>query len=504
MSNQAFEDRRIAVKGMSWMTFQNIGVRAITFAGQLILGWLLIPEEFGLYALALSVANAVGALRNGGIGQLLLRKTTNFEKDLGALTEYALLFNLLAATVTCAVAPLAARYFGSRQLGWLLIWIALSFPTGTVAVVFRSRLTVDGRYRELSVMNIASNVLWQASTIVMALAHCGAYSYVIPTAAQGLFETLIGYLYVRQWPLWGRHLTIKDIRRFFVDTRWVMLGAAMLSLATTGNYFAVGLFAHARLVGLFFFASQLIASIANVLQSSIENVLPPLFAKLNDRPDRQNETVADTLSLFMLMCWPLAGFISVAAPLAIQVMWAGKWDAAAGALSSMAYCLPAWAMVGVVRSLLEARGLWRERFLLLGAYGIGAAIVAAAASAQGLSFLSGAVTCFYMLLAIASVIVLCRLTGHHVGQLLYVAVFPGLLTWICGYASNPLVTVVAPHVGATSRAILSIALCSSAILLINASLLSGRWRDAKLKWTGATMAAPVLPLQQPGRAISTD
>jgi len=48
--------RATATRGMSWMAVQTLGTRVLSLSGQLVLGWLLSPADFGLYALALSIS----------------------------------------------------------------------------------------------------------------------------------------------------------------------------------------------------------------------------------------------------------------------------------------------------------------------------------------------------------------------------------------------------------------------------------------------------------------
>jgi PST family polysaccharide transporter len=459
------------------MAVQTVATRGLSLAGQFVLGWLLSPADFGLYALALSISNAVGALRNGGVTQLLIRQSVDFDRHSAQLGGFALYVNVFAGALLVLMAPLAGSYFHSAQLLGLLLCIAGSFPTGTVAVIYRTRLTVDGRFGDLTGLILASTLFWQVATIAMAFSGCGAYSYVIPTLMQGPLETFIGLWLLKRWP----HIDLRpEGRRFmaiFRETRWVMLGAAMLSLATTGDYLAVGLFTVAATVGQYFFAFQLVSAVGTLLSSGIESVLPPLLARLDSSRLKQNAAVLEMAEICMLLSWPLAGLLAIATPPLVHVLWGNKWAPAAQAVQIMAFCLPAWILKSVVRSVFEARGWWKWRFAFLAVYGFGGIISAAlGATTKNLEIIAFAVTSFYLVFAALLLPMLHRLTSIPFASIARRLLIPfGVCLLAIAIATIPvfalkarLSAALAPWIMVSSYAV--------ATLALNATLLQRMWR----------------------------
>jgi O-antigen/teichoic acid export membrane protein len=461
---------------MSWMAVQTLGTRVLSLSGQLVLGWLLSPADFGLYALALSISNAVGALRNGGTAQMLVRHTEDFSDHARSLGGFAFIFNLLTTALLGLIAPWAAAHFHSRQLLGLLLCIAASFPLGTIAVIYRSRLTIDVRYRDLAALTFASTLFWQVATISMALAGCGPYSYVIPTMLQGPFETAFGFVLYRQWPTIQLRSSSENFLSIFRSSRWVMLGAAMLSLATSGDYMAVGLFTDAAMVGQYFFAFQLVSAVGTVISSGIESVLPSLLAKAGLGRAKQNAAVLEMTQIFMLLSWPLAGLVAFAAPPLIQLLWGSKWAPAAAALHVLAFCLPAWILKSVIRSLIEARGLWKQRFIFLGIYGFGGILSAAAGAATGkINIIAGAVTAFYLLFAAGLLMLLPKLTGGSSLSIVRRMLVPCCLCLL----SSAIATCAALSLPSRFFALgpwIMAASYIAAVLALNATLLQSEWR----------------------------
>jgi len=470
------DDNAVAVRGMSWMILNTISGRVIVFGVQIVLGWLLSPRDFGLYALALSVSNALGSMRNGGTSELLRQRGSRYGEVVSELTQYSLLFNMAALLLLLAAAPIAGSYLHSVAIPWLITCIGMSFPLGTIANTYRCKLAIDHRFRELAFLNTWSTLLWQVQVLVLALFGCGAFSYVIPMATQGIIESAIGWYYLRHWPMRAGWLGWKQVAGLFRETRWVMIGAGMLSLGLTGHYFVIGLISDPQTVGLFFFAFQLVTMVFVILNNAVENVLPATLATLNDSPERRAVVGLNMLRLLMVITFPLAGAIAVAAPTAIQWIWHGKWDASAGAISALAFCIPAWTIIAVVRAVYEARGMWVHRLVLLTVYGLGGILAAAIGALNGdVRVLGLYVTGFYALLAAGLALIMPGIlesTRQDVGR----AVLPPALACVlCLLAANA-ATAPFPHRHVSSLgAVAGIATFAAVAAILNIMFFRPTW-----------------------------
>jgi O-antigen/teichoic acid export membrane protein len=400
------------VHGMSLLVLTSVAARAIVLVAQLILGYLLSPTDFGLYALALSISNSVWALRNGGTAQVMIQRGLHYREGLSEVTQYSLIVNIIALVILLAVAPLAGAANKMSDIGWLIIAIGLSFPMGTFGTVFRTELSIMGRFKQLAFLNTLSVGLWQLEVVILAAFGFGAYSFAIPMVLQSIIDGVLGWLYVRRWPLRGPLIRWPEFASLFRETRWIMLGLATMSLGLTGHYFAAGLFLDPATVGVFFFGFQLAFTFFTILNNGIDPVLPAALAHLNAEPQQQSRTTMDMLEMLMTVSLPLTGALALCAPTAIHLLWHGRWDRSAGVVSITALSIPAWVGIAIVRAVLEARGMWLERLGLLAIYGIGTfVVVAAAAATHDLTVISACLSAFYAIYSVVLLAALPALTG---------------------------------------------------------------------------------------------
>jgi PST family polysaccharide transporter len=424
------------MRGMSWMALNTIVSRAVVFLSQLALGYLLGAADFGLYALALSVTAALGGVRNGGTVQLMTAQGLRYRARLALHSQYALAMNTVALAVILLLAWLARTTKGIDALGWLVAAIGLSFPLGTPASVYRTELAILGRFRDLAVLNTVSTVLWQIEVIGLAALGFGAYSLALPMVLQSVTDGLMGWHYLRHWPLRGPRLTLRQFLATLRETRWIMVGLVMLALGLAGPYFVAGLFTDPTTVGLFFFGFQLAFTLFTLLNNSIETVLPPMLARLNGDPEGQAATTLQMLRILVVVSLPLAGAIALGAHAAVHLLWAGRWDRTAPVVSVVVWSLPAWIGFQIVRALLEARGLWMARLVVLTIYGLGSCTVVAvaAAHAHDLGAMALALSAFYVVFGLALLAVLPALVSVTMSEVLAVLIKPlavgGMCAWL--------------------------------------------------------------------------
>jgi O-antigen/teichoic acid export membrane protein len=397
-----------AMSGASWMFASTTLGRAIAVLGQIGIGWLLKPADFGVWALALSMSTAVMALRNGGTTQILVQRGPEFASQARFFLRYSLLFNTLAATV---IVGLSVPYLLEHSaVGFALLGIAASVPLATPAMLYRAKLTIDGHFRPLALINLGSSTLWQVSVLALAYAGFGAMSFACAPLLQTSFETLAGRWFAGRLPPGSGSRPWSDYVSLLRQSGWVMLSAAVLSLATTGDYFAVGMLTDLTTVGIYYFGFQTVVTLSMPIYTGLESVLPTLLVKLREEPQRQMAAFVRAMRAVVGTAVPLAITFALAAPLIVHLLWHGKWDVAIRPTQILAACVPTWLIIHSVRALLEARGHWRLRFGLLALNGVGG-ITAAAVGTRfgGVTEIALTVSAFYVLLGLSLVLSLRKL-----------------------------------------------------------------------------------------------
>ncbi|MFK5950026.1 MAG: oligosaccharide flippase family protein, partial [Methylococcales bacterium] len=237
--NTTKNDRKIMMKGSIWMTLSTAISRSGSLIAQIILGLILVEEDFALYALAISTSTLIFTLKNGGARQLLIKNGENYNSVASVYYKFAFIFNLTAMALLILIAPAAAKIYGEDQISTLIYIVAISIPISTPAMLFRARLAIQKRFGAIAKFDIASNLTRQASMIALALSGYGAYSFVIPIVIVSIIEVAIGWWYVRSWPT-SVKINRHKISNIIKDAKWIMIGSLAMGLSLQGDYLVIG------------------------------------------------------------------------------------------------------------------------------------------------------------------------------------------------------------------------------------------------------------------------
>ncbi len=367
---------------MSFTAANSVISKLISFAAIAVLGWYLDDHDFGLYAMAFSIAAFLQIFRDGGVVQLLIQRgEKEYAHLLGPVFWMAFAFNTATALALCAIAPVAASLKSEPMLAPLIWVLALTMPLSTPGIIFISRLQMRLRFGYLNAVSLGSSLIRYGGTIGLAVSGFGPMSFVLPMPVIALYEGVAYFLAVREKP-WTRSPRLSMWRELFSHSKWLIFFALSIATLNQGGYLVIGAIVDLERVGVFAFAFQLISQV-DALLGTLGTVLFPALARLNDDPKRQEHATMRTIRVLMFLACPAAlGLAAVVDPLE-QLLWHGKWHAAVWPVQALALFYAARILITIPNAALQARGKFRVNATLTLLAGLGTMTAAGIGAAWG-------------------------------------------------------------------------------------------------------------------------
>lgn len=369
------------VRGGVLIAVASVLARAASFLAQLVLGRLLVPEDFGLYAIALTFTTLAAAANS--VLRSFLVDALKREWDFDGLYRLVMWVSVAVAVAAAAASPLIARPFGEDGLQLVLLLLFLAMPIQVAPAFGAAKLTNALRYGSLSSMWTWSAVIRQVVTVLGALLGFGAVSFVVGVYAGSLAELIMVRHYSGPYPrLRGRpSLDVADV----AVLRFVPASIVVLALWINGDYASAGLFESAAVVGVYFFAYQLTTALTMPFTLAVSSVLLPSFTSGGQTGERTSQRDRDGFRLTVLFVPLLSGLpfgllAVLAAPLT-DLVWSREWNLAIGAIVFLGLATPMKLLLSTSLSILQARGDWRGYTRLLG---ISSTVTVLAAAVGGL------------------------------------------------------------------------------------------------------------------------
>ena len=159
--------RRTLIVGSLWMVGLRWAVKLFGLVNTMILARLLVPEDFGLTAMAMAVVAIVSVLFEFGVDYALIQKADATRDHFNAAWTIRLIQASLAALLVVACAPLAAAFYGEpRVVGIMFVLGGATLLRGFAnigVVAFRKELEFHKEFRFLFSANPSMCLLSIAS-----------------------------------------------------------------------------------------------------------------------------------------------------------------------------------------------------------------------------------------------------------------------------------------------------------------------------------------------------
>ncbi len=356
---------------MSWAAAGTIWAKGASFAAQIVLGYLLTGDEWGVYAIAISVAAFVMTFRDGGVRELLVQRgESEYDNLVGPVFWIALTVNAAIAAFLAATAVVAADFYEQPEVRDLIWVLAATVILDTPAQLLRAKLRIDLRFGLYARLDIISATIRYGGAIVLATQGFGAMSFVLPLPVISVVEwALMAYLtrekLLRHRPEFARW------RALLHGVKWLLLGTIAGVFATMGDYTVLGKLVPAGVVGSYYFAFQLSVHASMLAAANVNTVLMPTLVRVGSDLVRQSRATLRALAALSLIASPLSlGLTVVIDPLELLI-WDGKWRSAVGAVQILGFMLPIRLSFMLATSSLKARGLFRRWAVLAVVQGLG-------------------------------------------------------------------------------------------------------------------------------------
>ncbi len=368
-------------RGLSVALLSNAVAKALAIVAQVVLAIYLSLDDFGLYALTLSVQMFIQTFRDGGVRDYLVTRAREHDLLIGPCFWLAMTINMIVAlALGVAGHIIAAIYvhgdFGerARELPMLLWLTALAVPISTIPSVLLAKLRIDLRFEAIAWMTVVKSVVQYAGAIGMAVAGFGVLSLVVPLVVATIVEAIMACVLNRAQP-WKSAPNVKVWGPVMRDSGWLIAAASACGVSNFGYYILAGYFVSSSTMGAYYFAVSLLMQVETFLTSALQSTMLPVLVRLRDERERFAEAALRLTRSLVLLCTPLTLGLAVVFPLIDALIWNGKFHTSTLVLIVLAIGYPVRAVMVVVPwSVLQAQGRFRDLFFMWLRNGIGMAL----------------------------------------------------------------------------------------------------------------------------------
>jgi O-antigen/teichoic acid export membrane protein len=312
--------QRIA-SGAGWMILLRLSDRLLGILSFSILARLLVPEHFGLVALAGSLIGFVELFTEMSVEVALVRDpqidrrlyATAWTLKIIRAVALGILFVLLAKPV--------AWFFDEARLEAVIYALALAGLLQAVenigVIDFRKLLAFDKEFQYVFLTRILSFPI----AILMAYQWRSYWALIGGMLAQRAIQAGLSYIVHSYRPTFS----LEGMQTLLHISKWMALQNCAYGFRMRAPAVVLGRLANVTAVGYFDVAYEMASLATSELRAPIARVLLPGFATLSTDPDRMKRGFLDAYGVLVLLGLPIPITMALCAPSIVRILLGDHW-----------------------------------------------------------------------------------------------------------------------------------------------------------------------------------
>lgn len=312
--------RKIA-KGAIWMILVKVIERSLGLISTLILARILVPQDFGLIALAMSVLGILEILGSFGFDIALIQNQQAPRSHYDTAWSLTLVYGVISAILIIVLAVPATHFFREPRLELILYALAgvaiLQGFENIGVVAFQKELD----FRKEFNFRVIKKIIGFSITVTLAIVLRNYWALVIGALVSRMVGVALSYKLHSYRPRLS-FVAIGDLWRF---SGWMLVNNIVVFAAVKGYDIIVGRIAGASVLGAYTIAYEISNLPTTELVHPISRALFPGFARFADDRRQLRSALIMSMSLVAMIAIPLGSGIAILSEPMVRLMLGEKW-----------------------------------------------------------------------------------------------------------------------------------------------------------------------------------
>ncbi|MFB9217281.1 oligosaccharide flippase family protein [Vibrio sinaloensis] len=427
-------NRELSIRKIAVLFFSKLVPPILNFCVFVYAARILLPEDFGLVALAVSIIYILSTLLPSGWRTYILKQ----EEVSPLLFSTVLWFHVFCAVfIICLIyifTVISYFSFQDETFNDVLMVLSVKIAFDCFFLVGNTYFLKNLDYNRIAVRSITASVCSSILTLWFVYTGAGLWAIVIAQLSISVTNALItlhGTLHLIKF-----RLSIKELRKSSSFALSATCSDLLTSISQNYDSIVIGIMLGKRELGFFNVANRLSRVLNDTLLATLNDIsLPTLSKKLHCKKELRRSFLLTVRvsSLFMIPIFLLLGFESEAV---IVTLFGEKWLQSTNSLQAFCVIL-ALVTFGLPQKniivLNNESSWWAKRQLVILAFSMPLTVIV---SNMGLNFLLVYLVAVKLLFATLSCLKSCNILSLKLSDYLILIIKPIVIGLLSYYISN--------------------------------------------------------------------
>ncbi|MBR3615771.1 MAG: MOP flippase family protein [Bacteroidaceae bacterium] len=336
--------KNIVLTGSLWTSTSTITTAIVQILRLSILAHFLEKSDFGVVAILTLVLGFTGMFSELGFSTIIMNRKNLTDKEFSSLYWLQFILYTFIYFVITSFSFLVADFFNEPSIRHLLPITMLDLIFVGIGRLYDTIIQKELKFKVLAKRNIIASFISLAVAIGLAYNGAGVYSLIISTIIQTLILNTWNLLQgIKSMPL-KFYCSFKLIRPLF-SMGINMTGAHILDyISTKIDVFIIGKMLGSETLGIYNLAKELVLKGTMLVNSIVNRVSIPLFAKKQDDKEALKRNYCKLVSFISLINFPVSTIIGVLGCIIVPILYGETYSD----VISIVYILSTWAMINSI------------------------------------------------------------------------------------------------------------------------------------------------------------
>lgn len=310
-------------KGIFWDFLGKFMSQGLGFVASIFLARILMPEDFGLVAIAIVFINFPQILVNMGFGKALIQQQEVSDKLYATVFWVNVIMGITLSISMFFAAPYIAAFYDNIALTPILRVFSFLYLFNGLSIVQDAQLKKNMNFRTLSFVSVLATIV--SSFTAVFLAYYG-WGYKALVAQQLIMHAvrLIGLWSFNSWCP-GFYFRLQEIKKIWGFSSRMFLSGIIGNIMNALDTLIIGKIYPVQALGFYNRSKNLNEIVRSYSASGVATVLFSAVSSIQDEKQRVTKLFMDYLQYIAILSVALTGLLLLVGEELILLLYTEKW-----------------------------------------------------------------------------------------------------------------------------------------------------------------------------------
>jgi O-antigen/teichoic acid export membrane protein len=320
-------------RGATWMLLFRLTDRGLAFFSTIILARVLVPADFGLVAMAMSVIALIELTGAFSLEVALIQRPSPTRQYYDTTWTLRMFFGVFGALGTAAMAYPAAQFYADDRIPAIMFVLAVNWLIGSVENIGVVNFRRDLDFRREFYFLISKRLAAMPVTLTLAIAFHTYWALIVGTLVGTAMTVILSYTMQSYRP----RFSLAASRELMSFSVWLFIFNLLAFLQARLPHFVIGRTLGAEPLGIFTVATDFAALASSEITAPINRAVMPGLSRMAEGAGGIQEGMKQVTAAVLLITLPAAfGLVAIAEPLVLTLL-GGQWLGAVPVLQVLAF-----------------------------------------------------------------------------------------------------------------------------------------------------------------------